>query len=184
MATPVWPATSAATMAPAASPRSPLMDAAAGTSLLEARARAAAALSQSATTATSPRTAGHPTAVLSRSVKTEPAPACGETSARRRKHDPAVSDEPLDEAEGRVRHLFPAGVDCEGMAAVRDLGDLGNSGVVALLLERRVDDRPGNRMVLLTGDQQHRPPLGILGIDLVLRPRVEVGGSRLEEDLG
>ena len=78
-------------------------------------------------------------------------------------------DEAVEERERRVGDLPPAAVDRERVAAVRDLDDLGHALVALLLLERRVRDRPRDGVVLLAGDDQERPALGVLRVDL--RPR-------------
>ena len=61
------------------------------------------------------------------------------------------------------------------------LGDLGHALVALLLLVGGVGDRPRDRVVLLAGDDQQRPAVGVLAVDLRLGPRVEVGGGGLEE---
>ena len=62
-----------------------------------------------------------------------------------------------------------------------DLDDLGHARVALLLLVRGVGDRPRHGVVLLAGDDQQRPAIGILGVHLGLGPRIEVGRGRLEE---
>src|SRR4051812_20116343 len=84
-----------------------------------------------------------------------------------------VLGEPLDELEGRGGDVPPAAVDRQGVAAVRDLHDLGDPGVALLLFERGVHDRPGDGVVGLAGDQQQRSALRVLGVDLYLGPGVE-----------
>ena len=93
----------------------------------------------------------------------------------------ASLDESLDERKRLVGDLAPAAIDRERVAAVRDLDDLSDTRVPPLLLERGVCDRPGHRVVLLAGDDQQRPPLGVLAVNLRLGPRVQVGRRRLEQ---
>ena len=89
--------------------------------------------------------------------------------------------EPLDEVECDLGHLAPAMVDRERVASVRDLDDLRDSRIVLLPLVRRVRDRPGHGVVLLAIDDQQRTPVGVLGVDLGLGPRVEVRIAHLHE---
>src|SRR5262252_4068254 len=91
--------------------------------------------------------------------------------------------EPLDELERLLGDLPPAGVDCQRVPAVRHLDDLGHALVAFLLFVGRVRDRPGNRMVRVGGDDQHRTALRVRRVDFGLRPRIEVRGRRLEERL-
>src|SRR4051794_33618993 len=70
--------------------------------------------------------------------------------------------EAFDELERCGGDLSPAAVDRQSVAAVRDLHDLGDAGVVLLLLEGRVHDRPRDRVVGLSRDQQQRPAIGVL----------------------
>src|SRR6476646_8528662 len=67
------------------------------------------------------------------------------------------------------------------MPAALDVDDLGDAGVLQLLLVGGVGDRPRHRVVALAGDDQQRPAVGVLSVDLHLGPRVEVGGGRLED---
>src|SRR5438105_15915983 len=92
-------------------------------------------------------------------------------------------DEPLDERQGAVGDFPPTAVDREGMAAVWNLDDLGHAFVALLALERGVGDRPRHRVVLLAVDDQQRPALGVLGVDLGLGPRIEVRARRLKQRL-
>src|SRR5882672_11387676 len=85
------------------------------------------------------------------------------------------------EHERRVRDLAPAAVDRERVTAIGDLDDFGHAAIALLALERRVRDRPWDRVVLLAGDDQQRPALRVLGVDLRLGPWIEVGGRGLKE---
>lgn len=67
------------------------------------------------------------------------------------------------------------------MPTIGDLDDLGHALVALLSLERRVRDRPWDRVVLLAGDDQQRPAFWVLGVDFRLGPRVEIGGRGLKE---
>src|ERR1043166_3820128 len=86
-----------------------------------------------------------------------------------------------DEGEGGVGDFAPAVVDGQRMAAALDLDDLGLALVLPLLLVGGVGDRPRHGVVLLARDDEQRPALGILRVDLGLGPRIEVGERRLEE---
>src|SRR5664279_316986 len=92
-----------------------------------------------------------------------------------------ASDESLDETECGVGDLAPAAVDGQCVSAAGDFLDLGDSLVALLLLERSVGDGPRHRVVVLAGDDQQRPALGVLAVDLRFGPWVEVGGRRLEQ---
>src|SRR5438034_11468945 len=83
-------------------------------------------------------------------------------------------DETSDERERRVGDLAPAAVDRERVPAVGNLVNLGHAGIVLLLLERGVRDRPRDGVVLFAGEDQQRAALRVLGVDLRLRPGVEV----------
>src|SRR5215469_13959926 len=85
--------------------------------------------------------------------------------------------ETLDERERRVGDLAPAVVDGERMPAPGHLGHLGYSGIALLVLVGGAGDRRRSGVVLLAGDEQHRAAVGIVGVDLCLSPRVEVGGA-------
>src|SRR3982751_213626 len=91
------------------------------------------------------------------------------------------SDEALDEAERGASDLVPAAVDGEGMTAVRHLEDLGDAWIVLLLLVRGMRDRPRHGVILLAGDDEERPTIWIVGVDLHLGPWIEIGGGRLKE---
>src|SRR2546421_4148066 len=93
----------------------------------------------------------------------------------------SVSYEAANERERRVGYFAPAAVDDKRVPPVLHLHNLGHPTVLLLLLERGVRDRPGNRVVFLTGDDQHRATIRVLDVDLGLRPRIEVGGRGLEE---
>src|SRR5207244_1536499 len=89
-------------------------------------------------------------------------------------------DVTLDERERCVGDLSPAAIDGKRVPAVGHLDDLGHALIVLLEMERRVRDSPRDRVVLLAGDDQQRPALRVLAVDLRFRPRVEVGGRSLE----
>src|SRR4029077_10482841 len=59
--------------------------------------------------------------------------------------------------------------------------DLGRALVVQLLLVGGVGDRRWDRVVFSAGNDQERSAVGVLGVDLRLRPRVDVGYRRLKE---
>lgn len=54
-----------------------------------------------------------------------------------------------DEGEGDLGHLPPAVINDEGVPPTRHLAELGDGRIVLLQLERRLDDRRRDRMVLL-----------------------------------
>ena len=98
--------------------------------------------------------------------------------------DAAVSrarGEAVDECERPFGHLAPAAVDGERVTAVGDLFDLGDSGVVPLALERCVCDRPRHRVVFLSIEDQQRPAIRVLGVQLCLGPRVQIGVGHLHQ---
>src|SRR5712672_2723211 len=90
-------------------------------------------------------------------------------------------DEALHERQCLIGDLAPAMVDDERVAAIRYLDDLGHALVLLLLLVGGVCDRWGDRMVFPAGNDQERSAVGVLSVDLCLRPRIEVGGRRLKE---
>src|SRR3954454_350808 len=65
-----------------------------------------------------------------------------------------VSGEPLDELQCSGGDLPPAAVDRQGVAAVRDLHDLGDPGIALLLLAGSVHDATRDGVVGLARDQQ------------------------------
>ena len=90
-------------------------------------------------------------------------------------------DEALDEIERRVGDFAPTVVDDQRVAAALHLHDLGHALVALLLLVRSVRDRPRHGVILLAVDDQQRPAIGVLRLDLDFGPRVQVRGRRLEE---
>src|SRR3984957_4964435 len=86
-----------------------------------------------------------------------------------------------DELERGLRHLAPAVVDGQRVPPALHLGYLGHVRVPLLLLVGGVRDRPGHGVVVAAADEQHRAAARVLGVDLRLGPRVEVGRRRLEE---
>src|ERR1700761_2778324 len=90
-------------------------------------------------------------------------------------------DEALDKRKRRRGDFLPAAVDRERVPAAGNLSDLGDALVALVPLEGGVGYRPGNRVILLAGDQQQRSAVRVLRVDLRLGPRVEVGRRGLEE---
>src|SRR5262245_7983254 len=76
--------------------------------------------------------------------------------------------EPLDELEHCLGDLPPASVDCERVPPVRHLDDFGHALVALLLLVGGVRDGPGDRLVRVGRDDQHRTPIRIRRVDLCL----------------
>src|SRR5215217_7922283 len=91
--------------------------------------------------------------------------------------------EALDERERLVGDLTPAAVDGQRVSPAGDLLDLGHAGVVLLLLVGGVDDRRRDGVIQLAGEEQQRPPVGVLGVDLVLGPGIQVGRRGLPQRL-
>src|SRR4029077_17232076 len=106
--------------------------------------------------------------------------------------------EPLYEIERRLGDFAPAVVDREGVATVGDLHDLRHTGVAPLPLVASVEvrqwhqvgllavarwcgDRPWRRLVLPTVDDQQGTAVGVLRVNLRLRPRVEVRVAHLDK---
>src|SRR5216683_4472455 len=85
-----------------------------------------------------------------------------------------------DEGEGNLSHITPPMVNDQGMSSIGDCAELGDRGIVLLQLVSSRDDRQRDRMVLLARNEQEWATLGVLGVDLVFRPGIEVGGSSLE----
>ena len=81
------------------------------------------------------------------------------------------SGEAADEVERGLRDLGPAVVDGQGVSAVRNLGELGDGGVVLLPVVLSFRDGRGDRVVFGAGDDQQRSPVGVAGVDLVLGQR-------------
>src|SRR6266566_7499171 len=90
-------------------------------------------------------------------------------------------DEPLDKRERRLGNFPPAAVDHERVPTVGHLDDLGDTRISLLALERRVRDRPRHGVVFLAGDNQHRPAIWIVRVDLCFGPWIQVCGRGLEE---
>src|SRR6266852_2640720 len=67
------------------------------------------------------------------------------------------------------------------MPAVGYFLDFGHGGISLLLLVGGIGNSPRDGVVFLAGDDQEWSTLGVLRVDLGLRPRVEVGGGSLEE---
>src|SRR6187200_3289759 len=87
----------------------------------------------------------------------------------------------LDEVERGLGDLAPAVVDRQRVASIRHLHDLRHAGIALLPVVGGFRDRPGHRMVVLALDDQHGTAVGVQGVDLRLRPRVEVGVAHLRE---
>src|SRR6266566_6087218 len=92
-----------------------------------------------------------------------------------------LADEAADEGQGGVTDLAPAAVDDQGVPAARDRDGLGHPRVAALLFVDGVGDGRRGGVVLLAGDDQHRPAVGVLAVGLGFGEGVEVGGGRLEQ---
>src|SRR6266576_3371820 len=71
-----------------------------------------------------------------------------------------VLDEAFDEGERGVGDRAPAVVDGQGVSAVGDLDELGDTVVALLPLVGGLEDGPRDGVVLLPGDDQHRSPVG------------------------
>jgi hypothetical protein len=71
------------------------------------------------------------------------------TATRLRRFPASSGGEALNEPERRVSDLAPAAVDGQGVAAVRDLDELGHSLVVLLPLVGGLGNGGGDRVVLL-----------------------------------
>jgi hypothetical protein len=67
-----------------------------------------------------------------------------------------------DERERGVGDLPPAAVNRQGVSAAWDLHDFSHAIISPLSLERRVRDRPRDRVVLLTGNDQQRAALRVI----------------------
>src|SRR5438046_7473217 len=61
-------------------------------------------------------------------------------------HRYGMSEEAPDERERSAGDLPPSAIDRERVPAVGHFNDLGHADVALLLLERRIRDRPGNRV--------------------------------------
>ena len=90
-------------------------------------------------------------------------------------------DEPLHEAERDLGHLPPAVVDGKSVSSARDLGELRDARVGLLDLVGGLGDRAWDRVVVLTRDDQQRSAVGVLVVNLVFSPRVQIRRSRLEQ---
>src|SRR6266567_8206381 len=86
-----------------------------------------------------------------------------------------------DECQRDFGHSAPSVVDGQGMPAIRDFADLGHAGILLLLLVGGMSNGPRHRVVILAGDNQQRPTLGILCVDLGFRPWVQVSRGCLED---
>ncbi len=87
----------------------------------------------------------------------------------------------LDECERGFGHFTPAMINGKRVAPIQNLLDLGYGGILLLLLERGIGNRPRYRVVFLAGNDEQRPTLRILNINLGFCPRVQIGRSRLED---
>src|SRR5580700_11491705 len=63
---------------------------------------------------------------------------------------------PVEPGQALVGYPAPAVVDGQGVAAVGELGELGDGRGVTVLLQGGLGDRPGNRVILAARDQQQR----------------------------
>jgi hypothetical protein len=73
-----------------------------------------------------------------------------------------------DEGKRDLGHLAPAVVDDERVPATGDLAEFGHGGVLLLPLEGGAGHDRGDDMVVLGGENQQRPALGVLRVDLSL----------------
>src|SRR3954451_21489276 len=88
--------------------------------------------------------------------------AAGGTDAWCLPSRPARAREAVDERQRGIGDVAPACVDRERVTATLELDDLGNTRVALLALEGGVRNRPRNGVVVVCGDDQQRPALGIL----------------------
>jgi len=86
-----------------------------------------------------------------------------------------------DEGEGDLSYITPPMVNDQGMSSIGECAELGDRGIVLLQLVSSRGDRQRDRMVFLARNEQEGATLGVLGVDLVFRPGVEVGSSSLED---
>ena len=66
-----------------------------------------------------------------------------------------------DERERGLGHFTPSVVNGQGMPAIGYFMDLRHAGILLLLLEGGMGNRPRHGVVMLAGDDQQRPTLGI-----------------------
>lgn len=90
-------------------------------------------------------------------------------------------EEPLDEAQGDIGDSLPSRVDDEGVAAVLDFFNFGDSFVAALTCERHIRDGPRDRVILFARDDFHWPTRGVLRVNSGFRRWVDVRERRLKE---
>src|SRR3984957_2403290 len=87
----------------------------------------------------------------------------------------------LYEREGCFGDVLPAAVEDQGVAAVRDLLDLGGSAVAFLSSVGGGGDGMRGDVVFLARNEQHGAAGRVSGVHLDLGERVDVGGRGLEE---
>src|ERR1700677_1803767 len=87
----------------------------------------------------------------------------------------------LYEHQGCFGDVLPAAVEDEGVAAVRDLLELGGSGVAFLFSVGGGGDGMRGDVVFLARDEEHGAAVRVLGVYLDLGEWVDVGGRGLEE---
>jgi hypothetical protein len=87
-----------------------------------------------------------------------------------------------NEGERDLSHVTPAVVNDQGVPATGYFAELRDRWIVLLQLVLSSDDRQGDRMVFLARDEQEWATRRVPGVDPVFRPRVEVGGSALEDE--
>src|SRR3989442_15356328 len=86
-----------------------------------------------------------------------------------------------DEGERGLGHFTPPVVNGQGMPATGYFADLRDRGIVLLSLIGGIGDCPRDGVVFLARDYQQWSTLGVLRVNLGFRPRVEIGGGRLED---
>jgi hypothetical protein len=86
-----------------------------------------------------------------------------------------------DEGERDLGYLTPAVVNRQGVSTARNFAELRERGIALLQLVLGSDDCQRNRMVFLACNEQEGSAFGVPGVDAILRPGVEVGGSSLED---
>src|SRR5271169_6808470 len=87
----------------------------------------------------------------------------------------------LYERQGCFGDVLPAAVEDQGVAAVRDLLDLGGSAVAFLFSIGGGGDGVRGDVVFLAGDEQHGAAVRVLGVHFDLGEWVDVGSRGLEE---
>src|SRR5712692_2984001 len=122
---------------------------------------------------------GSATLTIDPPIAATPEPRIAATSVSRwlrlmpaRARPVAGSDEALDEGERGVGDLAPAAVDGERVPAAGDRDELRDRLVPLLAVVGGLRDRRRHGVILVPDDDQQRPPLRVLGVDLRLGPGV------------